>query len=126
MVLKIYMVLNYSQMNNSHSPTLSNSHSSRELLLSNSCTKSRGFVLPRNTTKDNHIAFKLEKPYEKRVLRVSLGVQTPRNNSIKALRLRRRAFICFSLFAIPDETLALVFDIFKYSSFNRLYSKYNW
>ena len=31
--------------------------------------------------------------------------------TIKALRLRRRAFICFSVFGTPDETLALVFDI---------------
>ena len=31
--------------------------------------------------------------------------------TIKALSLRPRAFICFSVFATPDETLALVFDI---------------
>ena len=30
---------------------------------------------------------------------------------IKALGLRPRAFICFSVFGTPDETLALVFDI---------------
>ena len=32
--------------------------------------------------------------------------------TIKALGLRPRAFICFSVFGTPDETLALVFDIF--------------
>ena len=31
--------------------------------------------------------------------------------TIKALVLRPRAFICFSLFGTPDKTLALVFDI---------------
>ena len=31
--------------------------------------------------------------------------------AIKALGLRPRAFICFSVFETPDETLALVFDI---------------
>ena len=31
--------------------------------------------------------------------------------TIKALGLRPRAFICFSVFGTPDETLALVFDI---------------
>ena len=31
--------------------------------------------------------------------------------TIKALRLRRRAFICFSVFGTPDEKLALVFDL---------------
>ena len=30
---------------------------------------------------------------------------------MKALGLRPRAFICFSVFGTPDETLALVFDI---------------
>ena len=38
------------------------------------------------------------------------GFQTPRKN--KALCLRPRAFICFSVFGTPDETLALVFDMF--------------
>ena len=31
--------------------------------------------------------------------------------TIKELGLRPRAFICFSVFGTPDETLALVFDI---------------
>ena len=31
--------------------------------------------------------------------------------TIKALGLRPRAFICFSVFGTPDQTLALVFDI---------------
>ena len=31
--------------------------------------------------------------------------------TIKALGLRPRAFICFWVFGTPDETLALVFDI---------------
>ena len=31
--------------------------------------------------------------------------------TIKALGLRPRAFICFSVFGTPDETLPLVFDI---------------
>ena len=31
--------------------------------------------------------------------------------TIKALRLRRRAFIFFSVFGTPDEKLALVFDL---------------
>ena len=31
--------------------------------------------------------------------------------TIKTLGLRPRAFICFSVFGTPDETLALVFDI---------------
>ena len=31
--------------------------------------------------------------------------------TIKALGLRPRAFISFSVFGTPDETLALVFDI---------------
>ena len=31
--------------------------------------------------------------------------------TIKAHGLRPRAFICFSVFGTPDETLALVFDI---------------
>ena len=31
--------------------------------------------------------------------------------TIKALRLRRRAFIRFSVFGTPDENLALVFDL---------------
>ena len=31
--------------------------------------------------------------------------------TIKALGLWPRAFICFSVFGTPDETLALVFDI---------------
>ena len=34
------------------------------------------------------------------------GFQTPRNN-----KMRPRAFISFSVFGTPDETLALVFDI---------------
>ena len=33
--------------------------------------------------------------------------------TIKALRLRRRAFICFSVFGTPDEKLALVFDLLR-------------
>ena len=32
-------------------------------------------------------------------------------SKLRALGLRPRAFICFSVFGIPDETLALVFDI---------------
>ena len=31
--------------------------------------------------------------------------------TIKALGLRPRAFICFSVFGYPDETLALVLEI---------------
>ena len=31
--------------------------------------------------------------------------------TIKAIRRGRHAFICFSVFGTPDETLALVFDI---------------
>ena len=31
--------------------------------------------------------------------------------TMKALRLRRRAFIRFSVFGTPDENLALVFDL---------------
>ena len=31
--------------------------------------------------------------------------------TIKTLGLRPRAFICFSVFGTPDETIALVFDI---------------
>ena len=31
--------------------------------------------------------------------------------TIKVLGLQPRAFICFSVFGTPDETLALVFDI---------------
>ena len=33
--------------------------------------------------------------------------------TIKALGLRPRAFIIFSVFGTPDETLALVFDILR-------------
>ena len=33
--------------------------------------------------------------------------------TIKALCLRRRAFIWFLMFEIPDETLGLVFDILR-------------
>ena len=33
--------------------------------------------------------------------------------TIKALSLRPRAFICFSVFGTPNETLALVFDILR-------------
>ena len=33
--------------------------------------------------------------------------------TIKELGLRPRAFICFSVFETPDETLALVFDILR-------------
>ena len=33
--------------------------------------------------------------------------------TIKALGLRPRAFICFSVFVTPDETLALVFDMLR-------------
>ena len=40
------------------------------------------------------------------------GFQTTRNNkSTRPLGLWPRAFICFSVFGTPDETLALVFDI---------------
>ena len=39
------------------------------------------------------------------------GFQTPRNN--KTFGLRPRAFITFSVFGTPDETLALVFDILR-------------
>ena len=38
--------------------------------------------------------------------------------TIKALGLRARAFICFSVFGTPDETLALVFDILLNKSIN--------
>ena len=37
---------------------------------------------------------------------------------IKALGLRPRAFICFSVFGTPDETLALVFDILPSALFD--------
>ena len=40
------------------------------------------------------------------------GFQTPRNNK----STRPRAFITFSLFGTPDETLALVFDILLQAS----------
>ena len=33
--------------------------------------------------------------------------------TIKALGLRPRTFICFLVFGTPDETLALVFDILR-------------
>ena len=33
--------------------------------------------------------------------------------TIKALGLRRRAFICFSVFGYPDETLTLVLEIVR-------------
>ena len=38
--------------------------------------------------------------------------------TIKALGLRPRAVICFSVFGTPDETLALVFDILLQSIIN--------
>ena len=38
------------------------------------------------------------------------GFQTPRNNK-STLPKRPRAFVCFSVFGTPDETLALVVDI---------------
>ena len=41
-------------------------------------------------------------------IRVSNHLET-----IKALGLRPRAFICFSVFGTPDETLALVGDILR-------------
>ena len=50
-----------------------------------------------------------EKSSQKLVLRVSSGV--PITSKLKALGLRPRAFVCFSVFGIPDETLAHVFDI---------------
>ena len=50
-----------------------------------------------------------EKSSQKLVLRVSSGI--PITSKLRALGLRPRAFICFSVFGIPDETLALVFDI---------------
>ena len=37
--------------------------------------------------------------------------------AIKTLGLRPRAFICFSVFGTPDETLALVFDILRLKSY---------
>ena len=33
--------------------------------------------------------------------------------TIKAPRLRRRAFVCFLIFGTSDETLALVFDMLR-------------
>ena len=48
--------------------------------------------------------------------------QTPRNN--KSTRPKRpRAFICFSVFGTPDETLALVFDILLQRVLNNLILK---
>jgi hypothetical protein len=47
-----------------------------------------------------------EKLYQKLVLRVSKHLET-----IKTLGLWPRAFISFSVFGNPDETLAPVFDI---------------
>ena len=47
--------------------------------------------------------------------------QTPRNN--KSTRPKwPRAFICFSVFGTPDETLALVFDILLITSLPLMYS----
>ena len=37
--------------------------------------------------------------------------------AIKALRLRRHAFSCFSAFGTRDEALAVVFDILRQRSF---------
>ena len=39
--------------------------------------------------------------------------------TIKALGLWPRAFICLSVFGTPDETLALVFDILRKTLRNR-------
>ena len=44
------------------------------------------------------------------MLRVSSEVPNT-SKQLKALGLRPRAFISFSVFGTPDETLALVFDI---------------
>ena len=47
------------------------------------------------------------------------GLQTPRNN--KSTRPKRpRAFICFSVFGTPDETLALVVDILLLTLYKNL------
>ena len=48
-------------------------------------------------------------------------IRGPRDlETIKALGLRPRAFICFSVSGTPDETLALVFDILpQISSFRK-------
>ena len=44
--------------------------------------------------------------------RASCFIGDPKHlETIKELGLRPRAFICFSVFGTPDETLALVFDI---------------
>ena len=39
--------------------------------------------------------------------------------TIKALGLRPRSFITFSVFGTPDETLALVFDILRKDCFSQ-------
>jgi len=51
----------------------------------------------------------IEKSCQKLVLHVSSGVSS-NLKTINTLGLLPRAFICFSVFGTPDETLALVFD----------------
>ena len=51
-----------------------------------------------------------EKLFLKRVLRVS-SWHPNTSKQKKTLGLRPRAFICFSVFGYPDETLALVLEI---------------
>ena len=54
----------------------------------------------------------LNKLYQKLVLRASCFVGGSRHlETITALGLQPRAFICFSVSEYPDESLALVFDI---------------
>ena len=46
--------------------------------------------------------------------RASCFIRSSRHlETIKAVGLRPRAFICFSVSGIPDKTLALVFDILR-------------
>ena len=59
---------------------------------------------------ERYVAPQFEKPTEK--TRASCFIRGSKHlETIKALRLPRRAFICFSVFKTPDEKLALVFDL---------------
>ena len=68
-----------------------------------------GRTIQKNVSLHIFLIVSFEKSSQKLVLRVSSGV--PITSKLKALCLRPRALICFSVFGIPDETLALVFDI---------------
>ena len=61
-----------------------------------------------------------EKLFLKRVLRVS-SWHPNTSKQKKTLGLRPRAFICFSVFGYPDETLALVLKYLKDNKGNRLH-----